>query len=95
MWEDSPNELAVRYQVSTTQLKPLKSTAEHLQAKQNGGKDIKANIVAACLFCNSHRHKSKNPKDALSYKEKVKLRMIKGSWTSVILPNIAVSKILL
>lgn len=86
MWEDSPSELAIQLQVPTKRLLPLKSTAEHLQAKQDGGKDTRENIVAACLFCNRHRHMSKTPKDAVSYKAKVLARMARGHWTAALIP---------
>lgn len=36
----------------------MRCTAEHLVARGDRGKDSKANIVAACKFCNSMRHRS-------------------------------------
>lgn len=32
------------------------ATAEHLKARQDGGRDTAANIVAACRRCNLERH---------------------------------------
>lgn len=87
MWNNSPEELATQYRLSTSRVKPLKCTAEHLEARQDGGKDSKTNIVAACLFCNSHRHKTKKPKDPMQFKEKVKLRMARQGWTSQLIPK--------
>lgn len=34
-------------------------TAEHLKARCEGGQDTAANIVAACWWCNSQRHRRK------------------------------------
>ena len=82
MWNKSPEELAVRYQVPTSKVKPLKCTAEHLEARQDGGRDSKSNVVAACYFCNSHSHKAKTPKDPSKFREKEQLRMAKSAWTS-------------
>lgn len=35
----------------------LRCTAEHLVARAQRGNDSKANIVAACKFCNAMRHR--------------------------------------
>ena len=35
----------------------LSCTAEHLIPRSNSGKDTRSNIVAACKFCNSMRHR--------------------------------------
>ncbi|BEP50504.1 HNH endonuclease [Variovorax sp. V116] len=39
-------------------LQPMRGdvTAEHLQARRDGGKDTRENIVAAHRLCNSRRH---------------------------------------
>ncbi|WP_189392998.1 HNH endonuclease [Alcaligenes pakistanensis] len=37
-----------------------KCTAEHLQARSEGG-GVVGNIVAACWYCNNHRHRSRIP----------------------------------
>lgn len=58
----------------------LACTAEHLQARRSGGRDFDGNIVAACLFCNQTRHKSKNPLEPLAYKARVQQRLARGKW---------------
>ena len=37
----------------------LKCTAEHLVPVSDGGRTDEPNVVAACYFCNSTRHKAK------------------------------------
>lgn len=37
----------------------LQCTAEHLQARKDGGRDIPHNVVAACAWCNRHRHEGR------------------------------------
>jgi hypothetical protein len=43
--------------VMTSRCPQLSCTAEHLIPRSNKGKDTKSNIVAACKFCNSMRHR--------------------------------------
>ena len=69
----------------------FKCTAEHLLAKQDGGKDDESNIVAACHFCNQKRHKCKNPKDPISYKHYISTRLSKGRWNSVFITRSHIS----
>jgi len=83
MWDKSPEPLALQYRVPTSRINPLKCTAEHL----DGGKDSSNNIVAACHFCNSQRHKPKVAKEPERYKSKVQARMYKKGWTTKLLPS--------
>jgi len=50
------NEDAESFASSATQ---FRCTAEHLIARKDGGKNTRANIVAACHLCNKRRHASK------------------------------------
>jgi 5-methylcytosine-specific restriction endonuclease McrA len=59
MWESSPEEFAAFHKISSSQAQRFKCTAEHLDARQDGGKNAKSNIVAACLHCNQTRHRMK------------------------------------
>lgn len=80
MWSDDPEAFAKKYKITTKQAKPFQCTAEHLLARQDGGKDHASNIVAACHYCNQKRHKCKSPKDPISYKQYVTNRLEKGKW---------------
>lgn len=57
-------------------------TAEHLIARQDGGRDVTSNIVAACWFCNSRRHRSKKPLPPRAYLAHVHRRMSKRKWNA-------------
>ena len=92
MWLDRPEAFAKKYKITTKGAALFKSTAEHLLAKQDGGKDGESNIVAACHFCNQKRHKCKKPKDPISYKLYVSSRVGKGRWNSVLIPSHHISQ---
>ena len=83
MWLDQPDAFAKRYKISIKGAALFKCTAEHLLAKQDGGKDVESNIVAACHFCNQKRHKCKKPKDPIAYKQYVSTRLGRGRWNSI------------
>lgn len=87
MWLDDPETFAKQYKITHKCAALLKCTAEHLLARQDGGKDVESNIVAACHFCNQKRHKCKKPKDPISYKRFVSSRLGKGRWNSALIPK--------
>nr|WP_249219070.1 HNH endonuclease [Loktanella sp. SALINAS62] len=58
----------------------LRCTAEHLHARSEGGKNTVSNIVAACWFCNSRRHRRKRPLPSEKYRQLVRERMAVGRW---------------
>src|SRR5690606_15455674 len=62
MWIEKPDGFASQYGLTTRRAAFLMATAEHLVARQDGGPDTCFNVVAACLFCNVHRHRSASPK---------------------------------
>lgn len=82
MWEDNPEQFALCHSLQPKQTQLLRSTAEHLVAQQDGGANSSNNIVAACRFCNLHRHKGrpKNAPDPGSYKAMICRRMAQGKW---------------
>lgn len=82
MWLSDAKAFAKCYKTSIKATALFKCTAEHLLAKQDGGKNIEINIVAACYFCNQTRHKCKKPKDPIAYKRYVSIRQAKGMWNS-------------
>ncbi|WP_369794121.1 hypothetical protein [Asticcacaulis sp. AC460] len=45
-----------------------------------GGRDCRKNIVAACRYCNEHRHHTPKPKTPEAYKTKVMSRIKAGRW---------------
>ncbi|MEX1670340.1 HNH endonuclease [Zhongshania guokunii] len=66
--------------VSIKQARLLRCTAEHVVAKQDGGKNERANIVAACSYCNHTRHRSKRPLSADQYAKKISQKCQKKRW---------------
>lgn len=80
MWTADPLAFAAQYGVSAPQTRRFQCTAEHLVARQDGGKDQEGNIVAACRFCNQTRHKRKNPPDPDRYCALVAKRIMAGRW---------------
>lgn len=80
MWTTDPLTFAAQYRLSAAQARRFQCTAEHLIARQDGGKDLEGNIVAACRFCNQTRHKRKSPPDAESYCALVAKRVTAGRW---------------
>jgi len=91
MWIDNPDVFAKKYKITIKEAALFKCTAEHLLAKQDGGKDCESNIVAACHFCNQKRHKCKTPKDPISYKLHVSTRLGKGKWNSALITRSRIS----
>lgn len=81
MWQTSPNELTA-LGVRARTVAPLRCTAEHLVAQQDGGGDVADNIAAACWLCNSRRHKRKAPPNPDAYRTFVQRRLGKGKWHS-------------
>jgi len=77
MWLCSPDELGLRPRSAA----PFRCTAEHLLPRQDGGKDVADNVVAACHLCNLRRHKRPTPAPSPdAYRVRVQQRMAKGTW---------------
>ena len=77
MWLTSPAELPG---VPARSASRLQCTAEHLQARCDGGRDVAGNIVAACMLCNRTRHQRKKPPSPDAYLADVRSRVVKGGW---------------
>lgn len=71
---------AAEHQLSLPQVKPLQCTAEHMRARRDGGTNAKANIVAACWFCNHKRHARPYPLPPDQYLALVQKRIRQGRW---------------
>lgn len=80
MWEKDPQMLASKHGITLRQAKFLQSTGEHLHAHSKGGGIGADNIVAACKYCNQHRHRRNNPPAPGDYKFLVQKRLKKGGW---------------
>lgn len=77
MWHSSPYELGLRPRSAG----PFRCTAEHLVARQDGGKDVVDNVVAAHAACNHRRHKRPAPApSATDYRTLVQRQLAKGKW---------------
>ena len=61
MWQDSAESFAKLHGITVKQARHFQCTAEHLQARQDGGRDVRENIAAACIRCNKLRHRPKKP----------------------------------
>lgn len=80
MWLDSANDFAKRHGITVKQARFFQCTAEHLQARQDGGKDVGGNIAAACIHCNQLRHQRLKPMAVERYQKYVEKRVSKGAW---------------
>lgn len=83
MWLKNPSTFAAALGISAKEASQLRGTAEHLIAKQEGGPNSRANIVAACLRCNATRHRMPIPLDPNEYHQHVQRRMRAGRWFGV------------
>ncbi|WP_366856998.1 HNH endonuclease [Methylophaga sp.] len=80
MWINDAASFSQRYKLTLKQAHLFKCTGEHLIAFYEGGASNQSNIVAACYYCNSRRHKPKEPLSPERYKQKVLRRMRSGKW---------------
>ncbi|TAU85841.1 HNH endonuclease [Rhizobium leguminosarum] len=80
MWDQDPSDFIRRYPMSIGQAARFRCTAEHLEARSDGGRNIESNIVAACQFCNQARHKTKRPRDPIGHAKLVRSRLANGRW---------------
>ena len=81
MWEDKPESFARALGLTQGQARMLRSTAEHLHARCDGGRDARENIVAACAHCNHKRHLGRKvARDWPAHKAWVQRRLSAGAW---------------
>ncbi len=78
MWLHDPSEVAGLAGMRAARL--LKCTAEHLRPRSEGGPDGKGNIVAACFWCNTRRHRAAVARQPSQHREHVQCRMARGKW---------------
>ena len=63
----------------------FRCTAEHLVPLSEGGPTTPGNIVAAHRYCNSMRHRSRQPRDHATYKRRVETSVLAGRWPTAAL----------
>lgn len=80
MWVSHPEVFAKANGITLAQAHLLKCTAEHLVAREDGGKNTKENIVAACWCCNQRRHRRKQAQSPLLHRQWVQDRLSIGKW---------------
>lgn len=80
MWHQNPEAFAAAHGISLADARRFQATAEHLQAKCDGGVDALGNIVAACIFCNRKRHQRKAAPQPEAYRVYVQRRIAMGRW---------------
>jgi len=80
MWLENSSEFAIENNLSNNQARLFKCTGEHLKPHSSGGNARISNIVAACYFCNQHRHRRKAELAPEQYKEIVQSRLASGRW---------------
>lgn len=89
MWDNAASASFKSAHIKIGSLPQLRCTAEHLHARSEGGKDLPANIVAACLYCNRSRHRAKLPLSAEAYRDHVRKRMAAGRWLVPLVRKVA------
>jgi len=80
LWENDLNSFASVHNIPASKAKLLKCTAEHLDARQDGGNNSKSNIVAACLRCNQMRHRMNPAPKPDAYRSLVQKLLKNGMW---------------
>lgn len=78
MWRADPDAFARQQGLSPATARWLQASAEHLHARRDGGGDAETNIVAACVYCNRHRHMARVPLSPTSFQRRVKSRLAAG-----------------
>lgn len=80
IWERDPSNFVAEHRISRKQAALVRSTAEHLKPLSEGGPNSRTNIVAACLYCNTTRHKARRPLAPDAYRARVQRRVALGRW---------------
>ncbi len=80
MWYASITGHLFRSRISKKAMSRIRCTAEHLQARSDGGSDATENLVAACHFCNQARHRRASPLGSSEFRKLVMSRVRAGKW---------------
>lgn len=89
IWYENPHHFADQHGFDIARVRHLQATAEHLVARCEGGADTPDNIVAACRFCNTRRHRAKRPLAPEAYARRVRSRLSRGRWHGIMLSAFA------
>lgn len=85
-WLENPELFASQYKLTRKSAELLRCTAEHLKAKSDGGSNSSKNIVAACKYCNQHRHNRRlGGLSVNDYLMLVRKRVSRGRWHRLML----------
>lgn len=77
MWHHDPAELPG---IPSKKASRLRCTAEHLQARCDGGRDEASNVVAACEHCNQTRHRLRPPPHPNAHLKGIRKQIARGGW---------------
>lgn len=80
MWRIDCTSFAKANGMSVARARWFQSTAEHVLPRSKGGPDTAANIVAACRYCNVHRHRARRALAAEDFRSEVLKRLAAGRW---------------
>ena len=80
MWLRDPTSYLRTYAVPRNCVRLLQCTAEHLRPISERGRDAEYNIVAACAFCISTRHRARKVQPADRFTQLVRRPVAKGQW---------------
>lgn len=80
MWLGDVEPFASRLRLPLRLANSRRCTAEHLVARQDGGSDNAANIVAACFHCNASRHRRKRVRPPAEHCRFVQKRIAHRRW---------------
>lgn len=80
VWHGDPGPFRARFGLSAKQAQFFQCTAEHLEARRDGGLNVGANIAAACWHCNQTRHRSTRPLAPAEFGQRAQRRASKGGW---------------
>lgn len=80
MWENDSTQFAAAHNITVLQASRFQCTAEHLIARQDGGTNVKENIVAACKHCNHTRHRMKPAPCPDVLRRTITKQLANGSW---------------
>lgn len=77
MWHRDPVELPG---IPAKRSSRLRCTAEHLQARCDGGRYEASNVVVACAYCNHTRHTLNPPPPPNAYLQGIRKMIADGGW---------------
>jgi hypothetical protein len=80
MWTTDAAAFASAFGLSARQCRRFQLTAEHLVPRSAGGGNSRSNIAAACVHCNTARHRLRRPPCPQNFRELVRTRMRCGRW---------------